>query len=120
VGSSLRIGLAALSVLAVTSCVRYALAPEDAASVRDVADLTLRNYERGPETTLAAARDRAAFCAAERVLVRNDAGPPDAGGAIVCQPPPPPKPVPIPSSCRESLVCQNHVCTCAWREDAGP
>jgi hypothetical protein len=80
-----RLLVAALAIalaIALVSCVSYALAPEDAQSLRDVQAMSAYSYSFRGATNPAAQFDRAAYCAANAVLTRHDAGTVDAG--IVC------------------------------------
>jgi hypothetical protein len=61
------------------------LSAQDATSLREATKMSLLAYEAldaGPPRAF----ERAAYCATAAVLRRNDAGAPDGGGAIPCQP----------------------------------
>jgi hypothetical protein len=113
-------GVGALAGAAlVVGCFSYRLPPEDAASARDGAELALRVYTMVDAATLPAAFSRAAFCADNAILERNDAGAVDAGALVTCHPRPVPKPPPMPTTCLAGFTCTAGHCVCEWDLDAG-
>ena len=72
-----------LFVLCTLSCA--GLSALDKSTLQDAASLNLAAY-RGLDGGAARALTRGAFCATTSVLVRNDAGAPDAGKDLQCQP----------------------------------